>query len=360
MTRLRLLVMSIGVTVILSPMQVAQAAFPSLTGTVYKDVDLSGSMTLGEGIQGVTVQLFADDGDGGFDAAADEMVTTDITDLEGAYQFSGLGIGSFFVRQQEQTANGLNLPSSLSGLLTPNLFKIMIDDFSDQQVNVANPIGQIDSSNLVSSSVLGKQRDLHIEYISGSAETTFRSNPFGLNKVLEFDQAANVISVATVTWDGVDGDMSTIPAVGGLGGIDMTLAGNQAFAFHLGIDAAGAGETLVFRVYDGSEVSTATVHLPVTNGTASVFHVVPFDSFVGGASFDSVDAIQLQLGGVMPSVDAQVGPIGLIGPAVHDIAVPIPEPSAILLGLFAGVWVVGTRRNRRRELLHPTECQRIP
>lgn len=327
----------------------AQASFPSVTGTVFHDSDNNGLANPGEGMQGVTLDLFVDDGDGLFDAAVDTLMGSEQTDADGVYTFGSLGMeNQYFVQQAEQVAGGVTIPGNVSALLTPSDFRRVIDAFADQQVTEANPIVPIGQLNLTSSSVIGGQRDLHIEYLTGPAEATFRANPYGLNEVLEFDQSAGVVSVATVTWDGIDADMSTTPALGGLGGIDLTEDGSDAFGFYLGVDAAGDGESMIVRVYTGSEVSTAAVDLTVTDGTASAFQRIPFDAFEGNASFSQVDAIQLQIGGLHPSVDAQIGAVGVTGPEVYDIAVAIPEPSALALGFLASGWFLDYQRRRRR------------
>jgi hypothetical protein len=42
-------------------------AEPSITGTVFVDNDVNGVFTAGEQLEGVTLQLFEDDGDGIFE-----------------------------------------------------------------------------------------------------------------------------------------------------------------------------------------------------------------------------------------------------------------------------------------------------
>lgn len=339
----------------LLPPLAAQAAFPSVTGTVYLDTDSSGALSPGEAVQGVPVQLYVDNGDGVFDASLDSMVDSTFTSGDGVYAFAGLDVHTgYFIQQAEYDAGAIVIPASISGMLVPGSFNRLIDDFADQQVTDANPIYPIGQQNLTSPTVIGGQRDLHLQYLSGPAESTLRANPYGLNHVLEFSQSAGVISIATVTWDGIDADMSTTPSLaglGGLGGLDLTADGSDAFGFQLGIDAAGAGEQLLIRIYTGPEVSTAVVDLAVTDGTAKVFQLVPFSTFVGEASFANVDAIQFQFGGTKPSIDAQIGPIGLVGPAIHNIAVGVPEPSSLCLGLVAIGWVAAHRRRRRHRVL---------
>lgn len=328
----------------------ASGQIPSLMGTVYHDADNDGMMGGGEGLVGVTVSLFEDDGNGIFDADVDQVITTVVTDADGNYAFGGLDPNSgYFIAQAAHTVGSMNAMASVSSLIEVGEFgfNTLIDDFKDQQRLVAHPINSVVASNLTSDGVLGGQRDLHLEYLSGPAEAVLHSNPFGMSDVLEFNQSAGVQAIATITWDGNDTDMSTTPNPGGLGGFDLTEGGlSQGFAFSFGIDAAGAGENLTLRVFSGDEVSSVSVALPVTDGTATNFQIVPFDAFLGGADFTNVDAIQLELGGVNPSIDAQIGPFGLVGPTFNNIPVVIPEPSGRLIGLVAIACLTGFRKKR--------------
>lgn len=328
----------------------ATAQMPSITGTVFHDIDLNGVFSTGEELIGVSVDLFQDDGDGIFSPTLDSIVTSATTDSSGIYDFTGLvPTNNYFVYRSAQTVNGTSLGDSVTGLLTVGGFNLLIDDFSNQQRVDANPGVLIGSDNLMANAI-GGQRDLHVEYLSGPADSTLWSNPYGLSQVLEFNQSAAVTSVATVTWDGIDTDESTTPTAGGLGGIDLTQGGlNEAFAFTVGVDAAGLGENLKFRIFSESGVSEAVVALPITNGTATMNQQLPLSQFVGTADLTAVDAIQLELGGHNPSIDAQIGPLGLIGPSVGNISVAaVPEPSTLLLTMFAFVWFAGKSRRRVR------------
>ena len=337
------------------------AQVPTISGTIFFDSDTSGGLTAGEELVGVTVDLFEDDGDGIFDASVDTLITSEMTDANGLYNFDSLSLTSnYFVSQDSQTVGDLSLAPSASSLLNVADMKMMIDDFADQQRVEDSPAingnPQFNALNLATSGAIGGQRDLRIDKIGGFAESVLYSNPHGMRDVLELNQSAGVTSIATVTWDGIDGDHSTTPVLG-LGGIDLTMGGEaEAFAFNIGVDAAGAGENLILRIFSGSEMSEAISELPVTDGTAMTMEIISFEDFVGDADFTSVDAIQLELGGLKPSIDAQLGAIGLVGDLAFDISAVdanqsgqvIPEPSSILMGLFAMLWFAFTRKKRNQ------------
>lgn len=323
-------------------------AMPDVQGTVYYDADFNGHMNVGEGLAGVSVNLYEDDGDNIFNPSLDAMLTTSITDPTGQYSFAGLSqAAGYFVHQTAQSVSGMNINDSVTQLLINSQHKRTIDEFSDQQRVEANPRRVQHTTNLTSSGVIGGQRDLHVQYHSGPAEAVLYANPYGMANVLDFSQSAGVRAIATVTWDGIDNDMSTTPAVGGLGGLDLTADGAEAFAFSMGIDAAGEGDELVLKIFSGSDVSMATIAIPRTNGTATIPQFVSFNQFIGAADLTSVDAIQLQLAGDRPSIDAQIGPISTVGPVQGNISVSTPEPSAMLMSMFAVLWVFGAARKRR-------------
>ncbi len=325
---------------------VAMGQVPSVSGTFYRDLNLNNIAETGEELSGVSLSLFADDGDGLFDANTDIAAGSVVSGVGGTYNFGGLDPTlNYFVYQSAQNVGGTNLVGSVSGLLNPTTFTMTIDAFDDQQIVQGNPINATGTSNLTTPSVIGGQRDLYVNYLGGPAEAVLHANPFGLDEVLQFDQSAGVQAVAVVTWDGLDNDMSTSPAVGGLGGLD--LSDSEAFSFLAGIDLAGAGESLTLRIFSGTDVSTASVPIPVTDGLATTLQIVEFSQFSGTASFSDVDAIQLELGGVAPSIDAQIGPISLISGTTNNFLVA-PEPSAGLMGAMSFLGLLASLRRRRQ------------
>lgn len=150
-----------------------------------------------------------------------------------------------------------------------------------------------------------------------------------------------------VTWDGVDGSGSPTPALG-LGNVDLTAGGAATgLLFKIGVDLTGEGEELTLRLFKDSvdEFSEASALIPVTDGTASAFAFLPFDSFVGSVGADDVNAIQLLVGEASKSVDAQVESIVSAGPTSQDFVV-VPEPAAGLTALIGLIGLLGFRRSR--------------
>ena len=338
----------VPLTAMICLVPLAHAQLPSTQGTIFLDLDENGQFSTGEALLGVGVDLYLDDGDGIFDSAFDTFVSSDVTDVNGFYSFAGLNPAqSYFVHQGSQTVDDTDLGIVVSDLIDAGQLSVVLDSFDSQQSVEANPLVLTDTLSMADSAVIGGERDLHVEHMSGPAEATLRSNPYGLDDVLEFSHSAGNIAVATVTWDGLDS------GTGGLGGMDLTADGAIGFAMYLGVDAAGAGETLTLSIFTGADQSSAEIAIPVTDGNASVFQMIPYSDLVGTASVDNVDAIQIELGGHSTSIDARLAEFGLYGPSVNDLlnldslAAPVPEPSSILIALFGFVWLLGARGKRK-------------
>ncbi len=310
---------------------------PAIQGVVFLDANQDGQPSTGLVIPGATVQLFLDDGDGIPEDNGDDVFVTDQqTDSNGAYCFDELdGFSGYYVQQPSQVVDGIPLPEQLSPLLLPGDPNLIVDRFQTSQSVEASPPPPSFQSDTLSfpdeTEVIGAERDLYVELISGASEVRLRVNPFGLLPVLQFDATSGVQGRSIVTWDGTDDNGSPIPSMG-LGGRDLTDQGqNVGFTMNLGVDASGSGEQVTILLYQGdaSNVSSASATIPVTDGTATGFVFLPFSSFSGPVSASNVDAIQLLVGDGVSSADGQIDVIGIVGPKVHDFANPSVADLAI-------------------------------
>lgn len=318
----------------------------SITGTVFQDVNADGAFTAGEGLQGLTVELYEDDGDGLF-GSEDRRLNRTAVASTGRYTFANLARhkGYFVMPSEQGTPSGIAMATSVPRVIRPGIPQLLIDDFGTTQITSATPLATNDSSSMAGSNIIGGDREVVIELLSGTADAKLRVNPYGLDSVLQFDQSAGVLAEATITWDG-----QRTSTRDGLGSIDLTNGGfNTGFELRLGIDVAGANDTFSLRIFDASLAgySEAVLPFPVTNGTAIVSTIVPFAAFVGDVSPSEVDAIQLLLGGHNPSVDLQLEYIGILGPHVNNIAVAIPEPASCF-SISCGLVLLGLRRTALR------------
>jgi protocatechuate 3,4-dioxygenase beta subunit len=94
----------------------ANYRIPRLAGRKVLDVDNNGVSETDPPLENWLIQLFRDDGDGVFEPAADTLVSTQLTDAEGRYEFTRFEPGEYFVVEvlqgdYEQTGGGDNFPT---------------------------------------------------------------------------------------------------------------------------------------------------------------------------------------------------------------------------------------------------------
>jgi hypothetical protein len=330
----------------------AATSAPGIGGTVYQDFDSNNGPSAGEGVVGVSLNLFQDNGDGIFDPNAGDIQIGGslLTDDSGVYCFTNLVITSqYFVQRPAQTVGTFDFSDQVSSLLVLNSPQIMIDAFENNQGVKASPSTPTATSTMddPSSNVIGKERDLYVKLASGIGEVELRSNAFGV-KVLQFDNTSGVVGQGIITWDGKDLSASPTPSLG-LGNVDLTSGGSATgFVMKMGVDATGSAEHVRIRIFkdDPNTYSELSVPIPVTDGTATTWTYAPFSDFVGSVLPDDVNAIQMLLGEGAKSVDAQLDTFATLGPANFDFRTQVvPEPSGIVL-LMLGVWGCWSWRRR--------------
>ncbi len=297
--------------------------FAAISGLVYQDATGNG-FTLGEQVANATVELYSDDGNNVFNpGTGDNLLQTTTTDVNGRYRFDTLTAGDYWVRQIAQTASGKSLSNTVSSrvTITPSDAQgtagTTIDDFNDtvaQTVNAAFPVGSVGSNTALNSGSVGGERDMSVELTSGIAGENVAMDSQAAR--LRFQSSDLAQGTFDVTWDGVDGDASTLAATG-LGGIDLTLGG-AATAFETTISADQPNGTAKIRVYssatDWSESAAFTI--PGTNTLTN--HTFRFADFtVGGgtgADFTNVGAIRLEIVGLTDGMDGRVTLLRTLGP----------------------------------------------
>src|SRR5439155_20006412 len=162
----------------------------------------------------------------------------------------------------------------------------VIDDFQKGQTTLARAAAGTDSS-AVSGAMLGGERDVAVTLSSGSSI----SAGVALGR-FRFNQDAGVTGTAEIVWDGVDGNATSLNPTG-LGGVDLTAGGQDAFL--LGVNSLDQAATITFTVYSGTTASSSLI-LPLPGGVTSPNYVsIPFNTFAGSANFGSVGAIRLDI-----------------------------------------------------------------
>ena len=140
---------------------------------------------------------------------------------------------------------------SISALEAQGVGITTIDDFNNspqQAVQAAFPVGNTGANALAYANSLGGERDLFVQLTSGVlGETVDMDSQFNR---LQYSSSSLAQGLFRATWDGIDGNANVL-AGNGLGGIDLTSAGN-ATAFEMTISADHVNQTATVRVYSGN------------------------------------------------------------------------------------------------------------
>ena len=300
------------------------ADLSAIAGTVFIDQTDDGLTPDDIRLEGVTITLFRDGGDGVF-ASDDDLVDSTSTDDSGRYRFDDLEAGLYFV-EQTPTAGMLQRPDERVGSVVITAADAQgtqgtsIDtfDLTDQKVEVSSLVPISHSESKSAAEAIGGQRDMLVELISGPGDVVMRVLHLD-RPILVFSGDSGAVGRGVVTWDGPDNDADQLNPVG-LNGYDLTEQGtNVGIQFLQGADLPGG--TLTLFVYsDADNYSSYSQPIPQTPlGTAEVLTIFRFSDFQSqsgnGADFANVGAIQLEIQGV-PAMDAQIDELGTIGPTV--------------------------------------------
>lgn len=308
----------------------AATILPAIEGQVYN--------ALHKAVPGALLELYIDDGDSVL-GGGDTMAGSTTTDALGNYYFSSLDPDeTYFVMHG----------GAVSAVQAPGEAGMIIDTFDTVQSVESNPLSGAMTDSKAFGDVLGGFRDLYLQVLGGTADAKLRSNPFNLSDNLQIDMASGVTGMAVVTWDGIDGTNGMAPGAG-LNGTDLTHGGlYDGFFLRLAVDAAGLGQELDLVLHSESGTSTASVQFPVEpNVEPTGVAFVPFSDFVGGASIESVDALQMMVDANVPSLDAKIDMIGLAGAAQVNFAVA-PEPGSAILATLGLLGMLSFVRRRTR------------
>jgi len=293
---------------------------PAIIGTVFVDSNGNGQFNAGEELQGVSVRLFRDDGDGTFESNGSDpqFGAPQTTNASGVYEFDNLDPNAaYFVQQTAQSVGGIALSAQVSSLLRPGVAGIVIDEFTTSQSITANPSApNPPESRVTAAEAIGGQRDIDAQWNSGSNTFNVDVNPFS-SATLQVSAGVGVDGLATVVWDGVDSVDNQISM--GLNSVDLTAGGNTGIMLRFGAEPASASLTLRLYEETDSNFSQATITVPTTTGgTATQFAIVPFSSFTGNVQASNVDAIRMTIDAGNAATDTEVAVIGAIGAKVAN------------------------------------------
>ncbi|QDS90303.1 Cna protein B-type domain protein [Rosistilla ulvae] len=324
--------------------QLMAADFGGITGTVYNDQTNDGLTADDVAPPTVTLHLFRDGGNGTFDSAAgvaggdDVLVATQTTDANGEYAFNRLVEGDYFVEQILPAGLIAQPGSDVSAMTSINTAEasgvdagVQVDDFSEgsqslQADAVTTSVESFFSSPAGSQSILGRERDLMLNYTSGLRVNLDVDTTTG---VLTYSSASGAVGGYTVDYDGIDGS-ATLDATG-LGGVDLTNNGSaDQLMLMMGADIAGVPITITVFT-DAGNYSTFSTMVPVTaGGIASDELLIPMTDFDAnqtgtGADFNNVGAIRVEISGAA-AFDSQVSVVGTLGQTNKTVNFALFDP----------------------------------
>ena len=286
---------------------------------------ITGIVTHDTPVDGATINLYLDDGDGIFEPTGDDGPTADATtttDAAGTYVFDQLAAGDYWIEQEAQTVGSDTLAQiarlvTISAAAADGVAGDVIDDFADTlppstviATDVLNPA----SGTFDHLQALGDERDLIVSLVGPGITSNGILSATG--NVLSFSTSSDVSGTFTAVYDGDDNDADTLDPVG-LVGLDLTDGGvNTAIKIRAAADLDGASVTL--RVHtDGTNFSESDpIDIPGGNTPEDfVFHFADFNATGGtGADFTSVGAIEMVIVTTANGTDGSVTLLGAFGP----------------------------------------------
>ncbi len=207
------------------------------------------------------------------------------------------------------TLAAVGLFAIVTGLPGAAIAQLSIDTFADDQAALSDP--GTSGSVVPGASILGAERDLTAARIEGTGTVTVEVT--GGRLILAIPAAT--LGQAAATWDGLDGDETSLD-VSGLSS-DLTVAGSQG-GIELLVEAASAGAQVHLEAWSSATtVSRASLVMPAIAAPQSIF--VDFSQFrplpgIGAADLSAVGALRLTLVGSDAAVT--LDGISTVAPAV--------------------------------------------
>jgi len=193
------------------------------------------------------------------------------------------------------------------GTLVAFAATVNVDTFDQGVVNISVLVGQeqqtaVNSGMLVSNAI-GGERDSVLELVTGEFDEILLRIDYLNSNRLAYTSGDGMAGIATVTWDGADGDPLNINYTG-LASADLTNLGTND-SFHLQVPNDDLRAKVRIEVYT-NETNWSYREIDLPGGISSGSHVdfaIPFVSFnVGagsGATFSNVGAIVLIIDGTL-------------------------------------------------------------
>jgi hypothetical protein len=175
-----------------------------------------------------------------------------------------------------------------------------IDTFDNGDMELAAPWSEprIVSGTVTSTvGILGTERDVYVEITNGSGSSRVFVTVYSTTNRYSHSQDDGVTGYSIVTWDGEDGDPTSLNPTG-LGGVDLTSGGVYTGFGWLQVSGDLQGVIVIIVTTDASNYS---VYTTTTQAGNDLYYFAPFNSFViaggSGADFGNVGSISLKVDG---------------------------------------------------------------
>jgi len=199
--------------------------------------------------------------------------------------------------------------------------KQVLDDYSIESpvlvivISDPNSLPTTIFNTVTDSSILGGERDLVLEALTGPTGRVFTSGVSQQSWNIATPNGAS--GTATCQYDGIDG--SATLNTQGLGGFDLTTSSSDSFKLTIQTDVA---TIYTINVYDTSSgTSTFDISVPANPGVENDYYV-NFSTFTGNADFTKAGAVEVVCQG-FDNVDTLVQIFALAGPGTTP-----PPPAA--------------------------------
>lgn len=223
-------------------------------------------------------------------------------------------------------------------LAVPSLSQaLVLDSFEELQLTEDVPTSSPppDSESEQAAAVPGGFRDIDAENFTNAIQGTqanTNSNSLGLFNV---SNGSTTRGQGTITWDGEDGDARRMGTDrDGLGGVDLTADGSNAFAFD--VVAIDLPYRYILRVFDmdgNRSVERGNISRDDEGSTIQI----GFSEFAG-IDFASIGALQLTLRARVRDADISIDDFRTTG------AIPIPASLPMFFAALGGLGLLGRRR----------------
>lgn len=286
-----------------------------ISGAVFEDANMSGGIDPGEGLPGVLVQLYRDNGDGVLSEATDTLVNHTTSGSDGSYMFDTLADGNYFVLQPQQTVVGRPFDRRVEAVLIETMTSTVIDSFEmDSGPTIATfpaPATVAEVHTVAEAIALGGQRDFEVTVIADVVGDQLMLDTSG--EFLKLNPDLTARGTYRVVWDGDDASGSGV-AFTGLRGKNLTAPDSNRAGICLSqVQFSQPGGMITLRVYtDGSNSSSVSFSVPES---ISQSFFIPFQPIAGfpsflptgsGADFSNVGAIELIIEAANGAMDGQI------------------------------------------------------